>query len=112
MSDIYDIEIKRLTTAYTAASSSEEADKVLYDDWEAEGPLFKFITPKDYASECGCLTMIRSGSSVAYGPNGRDDELTEKIRADERIPANPRSLIPDDLPVFAEWQRLLRSMWS
>jgi len=35
------------------------------------------------------------------------DDLTERIRADERIPDDPDRITVAHLPVFAEWQRIL-----
>jgi len=55
----------------------------------------------DSIASFGCLTQIRGmGSWDAATP-----ELTEAIRADDRIPGNPLSISVDHLPVFAEWQR-------
>ena len=51
----------------------------------------------------GCLTMIRSYDSCVY----ENEALTKEIRDDTRIPNAKENLTPDNLPVFAEWQRLL-----
>lgn len=54
--------------------------------------------------ECGCLTTIRKNDeyipSVAW-----TDELTAAIRADDRLPKDPREITVAHLPIFAEWQR-------
>lgn len=63
-----------------------------------------------YASETGrsinnigCLTTIRRNNG--FGTEACTPELTEAIRADERIPKDARDIKVEDLPVFAEWQR-------
>lgn len=51
----------------------------------------------------GCLTQIRSG-----GPwRAETSELTAAIAADDRLPDHWDGITPNDLPVFAEWQRRL-----
>lgn len=85
-------------------------------DWqEAEG-LFAFASqdgnalPVSWARDkgitgsgahCGCLTMIRNGRAAAT------EDLTMRIRADERIPDDPADITVEHLEVFAEWQRIL-----
>lgn len=71
---------------------------------EGPGCLFQFAE-LEWATEtpqgpCGCLTQIRGGQCVAETAN-----LTEAIRADERIPMHYQSITPENLEVFAEWQR-------
>lgn len=51
----------------------------------------------------GCLTQIRDSDTWC----AQTDELTEEIRADERIPKDPKEITVESLPVFAEWQRKL-----
>ena len=66
------------------------------------GGLFAFVEPGGGRAhtECGCLTQIRDLDEVAC-----TEELTQAIRADERIPVSARRIGACDLPVFAEWQR-------
>lgn len=55
-----------------------------------------------YYSKIGCLIQIRNGNKIAQTP-----ELTDKINQDERLPKNIEEITPNDLNVFAEWQRIL-----
>lgn len=67
----------------------------------AGGRLFTYCTPNVFKG-CGygCLTQVRLEESCkAYTQN-----LTEKIRADDRIPTGPQGITKDNLHVFAEWQ--------
>lgn len=50
----------------------------------------------------GCLTQIRFG-----GWNAQTKKLTLDISADERIPDSVYRITPDNLHVFAQWQRRL-----
>ena len=115
MNDKYDRAIEVLLEASDFKVEAEEA-------WNAPltheaGCLFQFASKSGRFEEptvtqcdscgnelmCGCLTLIRETvCDVADTP-----ELTEAIRADERIPTSPRDITPEDLPVFAEWQRRL-----
>lgn len=53
----------------------------------------------DLVPEVGmCLTEIRD-----FGDAGTD--LEQEILDDERIPEDRDDITPEDLPVFAEWQR-------
>lgn len=83
---------------------------------EMGGCLFIMATPSGECEEapsgmsCGCLTQIRRGDWA----HAWTSELTEAIRADERIPAIPDDLFDlrgDELRTalqpFAEWQRRL-----
>lgn len=87
-----------------------------WSDAGSEGPgcLFQTVgsrvadaAPRFGHPVCGCLTQIRNVPSeyIACTP-----ELTAEILADERIPKNPRRITPDDLEVFAEWQRKLDAL--
>jgi len=70
--------------------------------------LFQYCTPTGELISVpgqpvyGCLTQVRSGMFPAYNV-----ELTEEIRADERLPMNPLQIKPETLFVLAEWQRKL-----
>jgi hypothetical protein len=67
------------------------------------GCLFQFAS-EDGSSDSmyGCLTQVKNEEREA-----ETDALTEAIRADARIPWDFRSITPNNLHVFAEWQRRL-----
>ena len=69
-----------------------------YDDDANGANLFAATGP-----DCGCLTQVRNWSAN-FAPSC---EITQAIRADERIPKNPSDITVDDLHVFAAWQRKL-----
>ena len=73
--------------------------------------LFGYCTPSRYSEthSCGCLTMVRG---VSWRLAFEDDELTEAIKADERLPRSPGNITPEHLPVFAEWQRRMDKLWN
>lgn len=52
----------------------------------------------------GCLTQIRGGYGDAYINGVKNVEITEAIRADERIPKLSRDLTIESLPAFLEWR--------
>jgi hypothetical protein len=54
---------------------------------------------------CGCLTQVKNGSYEAF-----TKELTDAIRADERIPSDPKDITKENLSVFAEWRRKIDVM--
>ncbi len=57
--------------------------------------------PWNRGLHCGCLTQIHDDPD-RYG--AWTPELTKEIVADDRIPTQP-GITPENLPVFAEWQR-------
>ena len=75
------------------------------------GALFTFVRPEgkdtSYETGIGCLTMIKSGDYRAW----HSDELTDAIRADDRIPASRVLVTPSNLPVLAEWQRRIEKFY-
>lgn len=92
--------------------------------WQHEGGiLFQHVSPGMYQDSatyvdeeeglmCGCLTQIAANYSyhptVAASSLGVvDQELTDMIRADHRIPHDANRITPDDLMVFAEWQQFI-----
>ena len=109
--DKYDKQIERIL-AYSGRS--------LEFEWMTGVGLFQYVTPTgDFCRrpdelECGCLTLVHSQPDcVAW-----TDELTELIRADDRLPMNSSEMVHrwDQLDlegrrallgVFAEWQRRL-----
>jgi hypothetical protein len=73
---------------------------------EPYGFLFAFATPTGRDDDTnpgvyGCLTMIRREEAIAWTA-----ELTDAIRADDRLPIDLAGALPV-LEVFAEWQRRL-----
>lgn len=112
--DKYDEAIARLRKVY-----EEEGEEVFIDDvvgaWgncleDGNGCLFLFCTPdgsddleNDNEQNCGCLTQVRGQNYQAW-----TDRLTYEIRRDKRIPFSEEHIThPDQLEVFAEWQRRL-----
>lgn len=80
----------------------KEIFKAWYPSAPRHGCLFRYAeADNSHRLGTGCLTMIRYGGFIA-----ETEELTARIRADERIPDDDR-ITPDHLPVFAEWQREL-----
>ena len=101
MPDKYDGAIDRLT----------ENPNTIWETWNSPhsffaGCLFMYASKDGYPhDDIGCLTTIRRNDG--FGRLACTPELTEAIRADERIPKNARDIKVEDLPVFAEWQRRL-----
>jgi len=101
MPDKYDKAIDYLT---------ENPDQI-WNSWNEphsypQGCLFMYVSKTEHtANNIGCLTTIRRNDG--FGKVACTPELTEAIRADERIPKGARDIKVEDLPVFAEWQRRL-----
>lgn len=99
--DKYDAEIQRLLNV-----PDEEFEDNVISAWGTTGDalLFQFAGRGGRCADdnIGCITMIRDGSYEA-----QTSELTEAIRADERIPGDAKDITKKHLPVFAEWQRRL-----
>lgn len=97
--DRYDQEVERLTNE----------PKLIENSWHCCGPLFAFCKPsgsdgiREDGKACGCPTLIRG----EYGWVAWTDELTELIRADDRLPKSYRGIRREHLPAFAEIQRKL-----
>jgi len=66
------------------------------------GSLFKHASRAGCGGSFGCLTQI--AARIAQGPT---KDLTERIKADTRIPKDPIEITPANLHVFAEWQRII-----
>ena len=113
--DKYDKAVMYLLKA--AGESSLEFSHAVYLAWShyishEAGCLFGFCAPNPACADCytdhgvgpcGCLTQVRRyGDRPAATP-----KLTAEIKADERIPLDWSLITPNDLPVFAEWQRRL-----
>lgn len=106
--DKYDREIEKIMAAPFIAF--EVVKRWRSASPNGEGCLFQFMTPSGSRNALtggaplfGCLTQIRNSATFsAYTP-----ELTDLIRADERIPKNPTEVCTrEQLEVFAEYQRL------
>ena len=104
--DKYDVAI-----GYLNAFPDEDFDDAVYRAWSkpresgnTAGCLFQIAArPTFYSSHTGCLTQIRTmEATIAETP-----ELTEAIRADDRIPFGLDHITRKSLHVFAEWQRRL-----
>lgn len=105
MADKYDDDIADIMSEVEGGLSFSQ---VVNAHWCAVSPLFQYATPSDTRLRpdgrgCGCLTMIRKFPDCCAWT----EELTEEIRSDERIPFSACTVTPEDLPVFAEWQRRL-----
>lgn len=104
--DKYDAQIAKLL-------ASENFKATVFSDWVNGLGLFEFVSPDGHRpaeseATCGCLTMVRLGIGYAFGKDNQpSDKLTKEIRADVRIPKMLSEVEPEDLPVFAEWQRRL-----
>lgn len=86
----------------------KEEPSSIYREWnDAEG-LFKFIGDRENATS-GCLTMIRRENREykAIINGWCDEELTNEIKDDERIPKDARNIGVEHLEVFREWQERL-----
>ena len=98
--DKYDVQIAELVKL-----DGEEFTAAVQSDWMNSKGLFEYAiaNPKCMGKDgTGCLTMIRNG-----GWRAETEELTEAIRADERLPKTQQDITKEHLPVFAEWQRRL-----
>ncbi len=105
MADKYDKAIEIITEKHS------QLDRLYFDAyldriWNNpgrydEGCLFQFAGNRQDDRWCGCLTQIRDLPEY----HAHSQEMTEAIRADERIPPVIGLITPEILPVFAEWQR-------
>ncbi len=96
--DKYDEQIEYLT----------QNPHVIPQQWAAAIGIFKWIGGDSYS---GCLTFIRKYNDKRAFINGKyNAEITDAIRADERIPDDSWGLRPEDLPVFAEWHRKIDAL--
>jgi hypothetical protein len=68
--------------------------------------LFQYATPNgkpEYeGKDCGCLTEVRGQMKDAA-----TKRLTTQIRNDSRLPSGSWGITPENLEIFAEWQRRL-----
>lgn len=105
----YDIQIAELT----------RNPSKIGQHWLAATGLFKFIgNDIPFIAYAGCLTTIRCHSNKDVYPipskaiiNGEvDEELTQAIATDERIPKYYTDIKVEHLPVFKEWQEKIDAM--
>lgn len=98
--DKYDEAIDILTADPTLIHGAWNVPKYAHG-----GCLFSYATPSGGHEKVGsgCLTQICY--NIDQIVDNRPD-LTERIRNDTRIPQN-FNITVGDLPVFAEWQRIL-----
>jgi hypothetical protein len=78
-------------------------------DVNKNGSLFLFCSASGNRENnvCGCLTQIRRGSHEATDPF-----LTSNIQNDARLAVHVEDIKhPDELPVYAEWQRRMDRKW-
>lgn len=94
----YDQQIAKLT----------ENPNEIFSDWRYGVGLFNFLGRHTEEFNSGCLTQIRSDKeSHKVIINGEvNEELTNKIHNDERIPYHAETITVKDLPVFKEYQEL------
>lgn len=88
-------------------------EKECFEGWMGARGLFQFAsaTGKSLDRKCGCLTMIRENVqfNVLNADGSVNEELTEAIRADTRLPETVWRETPtrEQLEAMAEWQRRL-----
>jgi hypothetical protein len=94
----YDEQIAELTAA----------PEKIYMAWESGKGLFRILEPPelDNIIDSGCLTMIRKSPRLhAYNFDKTiNEELSEKIRQDERLPSEAMNVTPEHLPIFKQYQ--------
>lgn len=118
MPDKYDKAIALLAQA-------PDFKKEVYQAWNEPsshraGCLFTVVTDdsakthfREDRLQCGCLTQIRQDRykeiNTVDGPwVALTDDLTERIRKDDRIPDDPKQIeTVEQLQIFAEWQRII-----
>ena len=105
--DIYDKEVARLSRLLKKGESLNFA-------WAfgvGHSPLFDNAGPlrgEFPRGSCGCLTQVHAGTHEAS-----NKKLTKAIRADNRLVDDAAFIhYPDQLKVFAEWQRKLDKMFK
>jgi hypothetical protein len=95
--DQYDIHIEYLNTL-TPDEVEEE-----WNNWRGIFRSTAAIKAGQGGSDCGCLIFVRRNSG--YGATAPTPSLTERIRADTRIPKNSCNITPDHYEIFADWHR-------
>lgn len=96
----------------------ENPDEIV-SHWNQGKGIFKFvgeeinedgIGKKQTLVHHGCLTMIRSGDHAVYINGVINDELTKKIKEDQRIPIRSKDVKVENLEAFKEYQELADSL--
>ncbi len=75
--------------------------------WAEPTPLFSYLSRdgKPMAG-CGCLTQVKVGGSI----RAWNDDITESIKQDDRIPFISSHITKEMLVAFAEWQGVSREL--
>ena len=121
--DVYDKSIERLMEFAENEYYEGNFKAAVSEAWEVPelnvhhgGLLFRAVSPsggtldkRPDGNDCGCLVEVRNGALLC---NGRPayawtDDLTLRIKADERLPKVAEDIEPEHLPIFAEWQRII-----
>lgn len=101
--DIYDKQIAEIT----------KHPERLRSDWFAAHGLFRLFNDgtskfEGLGMKAGCITTIRGkspASNMVFVKGVVNQELTEAIRGDERLPKSLDEVKLEHLPLFAEYQR-------
>lgn len=82
----------------------------VYSEWIEALGLFQFIGDPNIHYNAGCLTHIKSTNSVAFINGGINEELTTKIKEDERIPSSGSYIKPEHFAVFLEYRNIIDNL--
>ena len=90
----------------------------IYGNWVSAIGVFKFITtPPEYnlyskENKCGCIVLIKGCPEEykAYINGKENEELTNAIVNDNRLPTSWVDISEDNLDVFREWQERIDVM--
>ncbi len=115
MADRYDGEIKVLTTLWEQwDSNTEKGDNPIAVAWNCTTDCEPSLFARLKNCFC-CLTEARRDLVKGTDHEFRirrelGDAMADQLKQDSRIPVDGDNLTPDDLPVFAEWQRKIDAM--
>jgi len=108
MRDKYTKEIRVLRKIYNQEGTKAFQDAVNMH-WNAFYPLFESCARPRAPHTTPCLTQVKRGGPVSNTAFG--EQFTRQIRNDPRIPDSPEKIThPDQLRVFAEYQRQMDRM--
>lgn len=123
MSDAYDQAIERLLEFAEDEYYEGNFKAAVSEVWEVPelhrhdgGLLFRVVSPnggtldrREDGNDCGCVVEIRNGKLLRNGHPAYawTDDLTQRIKADDRLPRVSEDIEPEHLPIFAEWQRII-----
>lgn len=73
-----------------------------------EMELMDYFYDPEYET-CGCLTQVKSGVRYDDDPDStakayQNEELTQEIRSDPRVPSRVEDITLESLPIFKEYQ--------